>query len=236
MTKERLSVAALYFFYANAITNLFSQVMNLQLVQYVSKPLIMFTLLVYYLTGRKAKPNTLTYLMVGAIFFSWGGDMLLMLQGKFEGLFVFGLASFLIAHLFYIPAYNKAVFTESSDESKHFIRTRIVFLAFIGLALIYMLYPNLDDLLIPVIIYTMVIITMAVFAVRRKGRTIDKSFIMVYSGALLFVMSDAMIAIDKFLNPLVQARLLIMATYIAAQLLIVKGILVHETATVQSAE
>jgi uncharacterized membrane protein YhhN len=99
-----------------------------------------------------------------------------------------------------------------------------------------MLHPNLNDLLFPVILYTIVIIAMAIFAVRRKGRTIDKSFIMVYSGALLFIMSDAMIAIDKFLNPLVQARLLIMATYIAAQLLIVKGIIVHEKTIVQPSE
>jgi uncharacterized membrane protein YhhN len=91
-------------------------------------------------------------------------------------------------------------------------------------------------MLVPVSLYTIVIITMAIAAVMRKGRTIDKSFIMVYSGALLFIMSDAMIAINKFLNPLVQARLLIMATYIAAQLLIIKGILIHENATEQTAE
>jgi uncharacterized membrane protein YhhN len=77
---------------------------------------------------------------------------------------------------------------------------------------------------------------MAIAAVMRKGRTVDKSFIMVYSGALLFIMSDAMIAINKFLNPLVQARLLIMSTYIAAQLLIVKGILVHEHSIEASGE
>jgi uncharacterized membrane protein YhhN len=59
---------------------------------------------------------------------------------------------------------------------------------------------------------------------------------MVYSGALLFIMSDAMIAINKFLNPLVQARLLIMATYIAAQFLIVKGVLIHEKSIEQSVE
>mgnify|MGYP000352624917 CR=1 FL=1 len=81
----------------------------------------------------------------------------------------------------------------------------------------------------PVVLYTMVIITMAIYALLRRGWTRDKSFIMVYSGALLFIMSDAMIAINKFMNPIVQARLLIMATYIAGQFLIAKGILAHFT-------
>ncbi len=228
MNREKISRLALYAFYVNAIANLFAQVMKSELLDFITKPLIMNTILIYYLTGRDKKVNTLTYLMIGAIFFSWGGDIILMLQGRMEGMFVFGLASFLIAHLFYITVYTKAIHQVTADDSKSFIRTRIVFLVFIGLALIYMLYPNLGDMLIPVVLYTMVIISMAISAVLRKGKTIDKSFIMVYSGALLFIMSDAMIAINKFLNPLVQARLMIMATYITAQLLIVKGILAHE--------
>ena len=69
---------------------------------------------------------------------------------------------------------------------------------------------------------------MGIFALLRRGWTVDKSFIMVYSGALLFIMSDAMIAINKFMSPIIQAGLLIMATYIVAQFLIVKGILAHE--------
>jgi len=230
MNKEKTSRLLQYIFYINAIANLFAQIIKSEWLDFITKPLIMSTLLIYYLLARKQKANTLTYLMVGAIIFSWLGDIILMLQFQFEGLFVFGLASFLIAHLFYIPAYGRAIAPDQSDDSKTFIRTRIAFLIFVGLALIYLLLPSLDSMLIPVALYTIVIISMAIAAVMRKGRTIDRSFIMVYSGALLFIMSDAMIAINKFLNPLVQARLLIMATYIAAQLLIVRGILVHEKA------
>lgn len=236
MDKQKLAQIALYLFYGNAIINLLAQVMKNEVVDYITKPLIMSTLLVYYLAGRREKSNTLSYLIIGAILFSWSGDILLMLQARHESLFVFGLGSFLVAHLCYIPAYGKAVYAERSEDSKSFVRTRIAFLIFVGLALIYILHPQLGEMLVPVSLYTIVIITMAIAAVMRKGRTVDKSFIMVYSGALLFIMSDAMIAINKFLDPLVQARLLIMATYIAAQLLIIKGILMHEKATEQSAE
>ena len=73
---------------------------------------------------------------------------------------------------------------------------------------------------------------MGIFALIRRGWTLEKSFIMVYSGALLFIMSDALLAINKFMNPIVQARLLIMATYISAQFLIVRGIMLHENSAV----
>ncbi len=230
MNKEKISRILLYIFYINAIANLIAQIIKSEWLDFITKPLIMSTLLIYYLVSRQQKANTLTYFMIGAVVFSWFGDIILMLQVRFEGMFVIGLASFLIAHLFYILTYGKAVAQDQSEDSKTFIRTRIAFLIFVGLALIYLLLPSLDNMLIPIALYTIVIISMAIAAVLRKGRTIDKSFIMVYSGALLFIMSDAMIAINKFLNPLVQARLLIMATYIAAQFLIVKGILVHEKA------
>lgn len=236
MTKSRLSVLALYTFYIVAIINLFVQVMDIDIMDFITKPLLMIVLMVHYLAGRKYKPTLLTKLMIGALIFSWLGDVILMLQGSIEGLFVFGLGAFLIAHLFYIVAYRYARFSDSSTEAANFIRTRVIFLVFIGAALMYLLYPNLGEMLIPVAFYTIVIISMAVAAVMRKGRTIDKSFIMVYSGALLFIMSDSMIAINKFLNPLVQARLMIMATYIAAQLLIVKGMLAHENATEAAGE
>ncbi len=230
MSRTQLSTYSLFGFYIFAVINLFEQVMKTGWLDLATKPFLMILLLLFYLTSRKPESNLLSKLMVAALVFSWLGDILLMLQGKIDGLFIFGLVAFLIAHVCYILAYRKARFHEVEEINKSFVRTRFVFLIFIGAALIYMLYPTLEDMLIPVIIYTIVIITMGIFALLRRGWTVDKSFLMVYGGALLFIMSDAMIGIDKFMSPLVQARLLIMATYIAAQYLIVRGIIVHENA------
>lgn len=234
MTKHKLSVTALYAFYTVSIINLYVQVISIPMLDYITKPMLMITLATHYLTARSQPPTRLTYLMLGALAFSWLGDVLLMLQGAIEGMFIFGLSAFLVAHLFYIVSYLISVDSSYGIPQSNFIRTRIIFLILVGAALIYLLYPNLGEMLIPVILYTIVIIGMAISGVLRKGRTTDKSFIMVYSGALLFIMSDSMIAINKFMNPLVQAGLMIMATYIAAQLLIVKGILAHENVTADS--
>lgn len=231
MKKSQLSTYALYGFYIVSIINLIEQVIKIGWLELATKPLLMIFLMVYYLSSRKGKITHLSKLMIGALIFSWFGDVLLMVQGQVEGVFIFGLAAFLVAHVFYIFSYNLAKYKEPGELNKSFVRTRIAFLLFIGGALIYMLFPFLTDLLIPVIVYTAVIVTMGIFALLRRGWTIDKSFIMVYSGALLFIMSDSIIAINKFMSPIVQASLLIMATYIVAQFLIVKGILIHENAS-----
>ena len=230
MSRFQLSRISLYLFYLVSVINLIEQIVKIGWLDMSTKPLLMPVLMIYYLSSKSQKTSSLSKLMIGALAFSWIGDILLMFQGKLEGIFIFGLAAFLIAHVFYIFSYKLARFDVPQSQNRSFINTRIIFLIFIGMALIYMLYPTLGNLLVPVVLYTGVIITMGIFALLRRGWTIEKSFIMVYSGALLFIMSDAIIAINKFMNPIVQARLLIMATYIAAQFLIVKGILAHENA------
>ena len=233
MKKSQFSTIALYCFFAVSILNLLEQVIETGWLDLATKPLLMIALLTFYLLGRKEKSSRLSRYMTAALLFSWFGDILLMLQGKIDRIFVLGLASFLIAHVFYIFSYKLAVYDEPELINKTFIRTRIAFLLFIGGSLLYLLYPYLGDLLLPVVLYTLVIVTMGIFALIRRGWTVEKSFIMVYSGALLFISSDAMIAINKFMSPIIQARLLIMATYIAAQFLIVRGILLHENSTAE---
>ena len=228
MNKTKLSIYALYAFYILSITNLIVQVVEIAWLDLATKPFLMITLLIFYLSTKAEKTSALSMLIVGALVFSWIGDILLMLQVQFADLFIFGLAAFLIAHICYVFGFRKARFDEPGEINLSFVRTRVVFLLLIGGALIYMLYPNLEELLIPVVLYTLVIIAMGISALLRRGWTHDKSFIMVYSGALLFIMSDALLGINKFMNPIVQARLLIMATYIAAQFLIIKGVLIHE--------
>ena len=233
MENSKIAGVVHILFFLAAILNLISQIIDSQLLEYISKPLLMILLALYYLMARKEKIDSIDRFLILALAFSWGGDMLLMLQGHMASLFLFGLGSFLVAHVFYILVYQKAKIQDAS-EGNSFQLTRMVFLLFIGGAILYMLIPRLGELLIPVIAYTGVIITMAIFALLRKGRTSEQSFIMVYSGALLFIMSDAMIAFDKFLDPIPYSRILIMATYMAAQYLIVKGILTHQNEPTES--
>ncbi len=233
---KNISKISLYAFYIIALGNLISQVSKLEMLEFITKPLITISLLIHFLSSDMGKKGHLTLFMAGALVFSWVGDVFMLVQHYHEEYFIFGLSGFLLAQVCYIFAYRKARFGRQMQSYQSFIQLRIFFLIFIGVAVMWLLYPVLGNMLIPVALYTLIIISMGIAALLRRGWTSEKSFMMVYSGALLFILSDAMIGINKFMDPIVQANLLIMATYITAQFLIVKGIIAHGQAIEEPAK
>ena len=89
-----------------------------------------------------------------------------------------------------------------------------------------MLFNQLDIALkIAVFVYMLAIVGMSAMALNRYKTVNKASFIQVFGGSVLFVISDSFIALDKFFTPIPNDRLLVMSTYIAAQYLIMRGIL-----------
>jgi uncharacterized membrane protein YhhN len=76
---------------------------------------------------------------------------------------------------------------------------------------------------IPVIIYAAVILTMLSGAINRLEKVNRKSYYLVLAGAILFVISDSSIAVNKFSHQFESSGIVIMSTYIVAQYLIVAG-------------
>ena len=72
-------------------------------------------------------------------------------------------------------------------------------------------------------IYAFVISLMAVMAVNRKGRVNTTSFNLIFYGAILFLISDSILAYNKFVSPIKFSGLAIMSTYMIAQYLITMG-------------
>lgn len=79
-------------------------------------------------------------------------------------------------------------------------------------------------------IYALVITIMALQALFRFGYTTNKSFALVFIGAILFMISDSLLAINKFLMPIQFASFYIISTYMVAQYLIVEGVIAHTDA------
>jgi uncharacterized membrane protein YhhN len=182
----------------------------------------MASLLVYYFVS--AEPLERSGSLMLALILSLAGDAFLISQDYF----IPGLIAFLLAHLLYILAYRQHRHEESENALMGLQRVRLAFpiiLAATGLVII--LYPVLGGLKIPVIIYASVLALMAIAALFRYGRTSPVSFWMVFGGAVLFMLSDSILAINKFLELLPNAGFWIMATYSAAQYMIVKGLLLH---------
>ena len=205
-----------------AVANLIAATFNLALLNFITKPLLVPALAVYYLVATSQR----SYLFLTALFFCWLGDILLMLQ-RDELFFIAGLVAFLTGHVLYIICYRNFRSAGTGLTGPQQIRFSLpIILA--GTGLVTILFPHLGGLQIPVLVYALVITVMAMQALFRYGYTNSKSFVLVFVGALSFMISDSLLAINKFMQPLPLAGLAVMLTYLLAQYLIVEGVVRHD--------
>lgn len=159
-----------------------------------------------------------------ALLFSWIGDIVLMFTDKNELFFIFGLVSFLIAHLLFIVLFTKQEATVYHTQKNYYwLFYGIILLYLFGLLSI--LLPKLGDLKIPVGIYAMTISLMLIEALKGYFNWNNPRKTQVVIAAALFVLSDSILAINKFHTPLPLATLWIMSTYLMAQYFICTGII-----------
>jgi uncharacterized membrane protein YhhN len=211
----------LIIFYLASVGSLAAGLMELQLLNYIAKPLIMISLGAFYFVSTKEGRSGL---VIGAILCSLAGDVFL-LDGNY---FIAGLISFLLGHVLYVFAYKQHRHEDFENALSGVHRVRLAFpIILAGSGLVIVLYPVLGDLKVPVVVYAAVLVTMVLTSLFRYGRTSPQSFWMVFVGAALFMISDSVLAINKFLQPVAMASFWIMLTYCVAQLLIVQGLLKH---------
>ena len=158
----------------------------------------------------------------GALTFSLVGDLFLGVHrlGSLDGqtLFLLGLGSFLLAHLVYIAMFYSYWPTIWWKPGLTRICGSIAILVLLG-SLLRMLRPSLGPMLVPVVLYSLALSCMGISAMFANLGTPMAAF-----GALLFIVSDAMIAIDKFHGHIPGSNQLIWITYYVAQLLILLGV------------
>ncbi len=162
-------------------------------------------------------------LLLSALIFSWIGDIILMFADKGELYFIFGLVSFLIAHIIFIVLFIKQEKETTTTNKLFWIGLIIVGIYLLGM--LFLLFPSLGDLKVPVTVYAVTISTMLLMAVKGYFNWSKPYNQTVLLGALIFVSSDSILAINKFHSELPKSGFLIMTTYIVAQFLITKGIL-----------
>ncbi|WP_420845204.1 lysoplasmalogenase [Maribacter litopenaei] len=126
-----------------------------------------------------------------------------------------------MAHICYILLFSKDL-----ASSINWYKITIVIAVFVYAMLLFnYLSPHLNDMMIPVILYILAIIAMVTMAVLCNDN-LDKAYYnKVLIGALLFMGSDSILAVDKFVNPLPYASIIIMTSYAAAQYFIVTGVI-----------
>ncbi len=192
--------------------------LSLTVLLYVFKPLSTVLIIAHAWPRGRATPALRRWVIAGLLF-SLGGDVALMLG---EGLFIVGLLCFLAAHLCYLWAFTRVQ------------RLAAWPWAFVGYgllagAVLSQLWPGVPaGLRAPVIAYVLCLAAMAAQAavVWRGGRAdagmqadagARRRGAVLALGGLLFLVSDACLAINKFAGPLPAAALWVLLTYWSAQ-------------------
>lgn len=195
------------------VMHLTAIVLKNEMLTKASKPLLLLVLLLYYFFNASKR----SYTIIGALVFSWMGDILLLFQENNSLFFIAGLVSFLVAHLFY------TVYFFARTKLNYFL-VAIVILYVVGL--FWFLQPKLGDMQVPVFVYATVISFMLITVLHLKKSQTGYAYRVL--GAILFAISDSILAINKFHTPFAAASFFIMLTYGLAQLFLVVGILGNE--------
>ncbi len=137
-----------------------------------------------------------------------------------EGFFIPGLVAFLLAHLAYLVLFRQ-------DAPVFASRPAWVACAVIGAAFYVFLWSNglPEALRLPVAVYIVAIVAMGSVALGRAVLLADAPSRLVAAGAMCFMVSDATLAINRFVVPVPHDPVWVLGTYYAAQCLIVMGLL-----------
>ena len=196
---------------------------------YVAKPLIVITLIFYFLSATKGIQSDLIIIIIRALTFSWLGDVVLMFDSFNKNIFLIGLLAFLFAHLIYIRFFSLVRMGEKIKLKPGFILLVVVYYS----GLIYLLFNDLHDMKIPVLVYGIVISIMFLLALHMLFIKNKEAGKLMMFGALLFIASDSILAVNKFYEPFEYAGIAIMLTYGIAQLLITLGAVRYITTSKQ---
>ncbi|MEO6550346.1 MAG: lysoplasmalogenase [Ferruginibacter sp.] len=208
----------IFVFWLLTLCDLLVIIFNEHPLHSVIKPLLMPALalaLLYF-------PTLIGRIFIGTgLFFSWVGDIFLLLENYNSLFFIAGLVSFLLTHLCYI-----IYFLSIKNGLPSLLKSAPFYCILVigyGIGLVWLLYDHLGVLKIPVMIYAAIICSMLLCSIHiylKAGAPANCYYV---AGALLFVLSDSLLAINKFFEPIPLAGIWVMLSYCAAQFLIVSG-------------
>lgn len=193
----------------SVLFTILSSYINNEIMHYVFKPtstiLVILIPILYAKNGLKPYRSIILMGLVFCLF----GDVFLM----FDAYFVYGLASFLVGHMFFIYAF-------STINGLSFNIKTLSPLVLIAAVVLYNLKDHVGHLLIPVILYIICIVLMAWQAINLYLWKKEYAFLLITIGACLFLVSDSVLAFRTFVSDFTSAQFLVSTTYWSAITLI----------------
>jgi uncharacterized membrane protein YhhN len=192
-----------------ALTIIFER-MSRRRVFIVFKPLTTLLVILAALAAPAPLPPAYKMFILAGLAFSLAGDVALLFP---ERGFVPGLAAFLAAQVLYILAFRPAPGRPLS------VGLLLPFMIY-GLLMFGLLAPGLGGLKFPVFVYVAAITIMVWLAAGRFINAGGLKPLLAFAGAMLFLVSDSILAYDRFAGRIPSAQALILGTYYPAQILI----------------
>lgn len=175
-------------------------------LHWLAKPLTTALIFALAWRARPAVSGRYRRLVLTGIAASLAGDVCLMLPGD---LFVPGLLCFLVAHGCFIAAFL------GDSRFARPVWPLLACLAYGAANLILLWDAIAASLRVPVLVYVAVLAAMGAQALARGLRG-DAAAKLAARGALVFMLSDTLLAWDRFRGPLPLASLWVLATYYLA--------------------
>lgn len=180
----------------------------------IFKPLTIILIILIAIIFPSSEPNYKIFIVAGLLFSLFGDTFLIFSEQHFKK----GLIAFLIGHICYITAFI---------VSMEFQITYWIFLPIAAAGVIYLKYILLysGKMGVPVSIYIAIIAIMGWVALERFNSLPIYGTFLTAIGAILFMISDAVLAWNKFRKPFISAELIILITYFTAQWLLAVSVI-----------
>jgi len=193
------------------LLTLAGHLLSISWLSYLFKPLATLLLFSIAFSHWFSHRNPYALWIAIGLLFSLAGDVALLWPALY---FLLGLAAFLLTHIAYLIAFTR--------DAK-FPARLVIWLLYLAIAGAFyaLLFPNLpNNLKAPVAFYALLLASMTAQATGRSLVLKTQPARLAAMGAILFMLSDLLLAFDRFHTALLLAPVLILIPYYLAQWLI----------------
>ena len=196
---------------------------NLGQLEYIAKPAVMVSLFLWLYTTTGLRGSTFWFGL--GILLSLAGDILLMIS--LDRLFLPGLVAFLLAHISYILGFRAELVIASVWSLILLLFIAVNVSRLLRRIIVAMRAKGENKLILPVIVYGTGISVMLYAAMSTTSNLAwtPLAAFLVSAGALLFMVSDVILAWMKFVAPVKNGKVWNMALYHLGQLGLIAGVI-----------
>ncbi len=225
-----------YFFWLTALAQIIAILFNMELLDRVSKSVLMFSLLVYFWDQTEDQKDTqwVRYTTL-AIVFTWIGDIMFVLYLKNFLFFFVGISAYFAAHIFFLFAFWKStnsgkIILNFSKDLLFLVISIIVIISALAYTffITYYTLPHLDGVIqVPISLYILSTLFLFIVSLLRKPHTNSYSFMWVFLGVILIVITNSVLVINRFLYTIPYAQYVTTTCFIVAYWFIITGLIRH---------